>query len=104
MFYKATVQTVLLYRTEMWCLPPLSLKCLEGFHICAMWGMMGKWPRRIVNELWTYPCLEEALQAATLKTIAQYVEVHCQTVANFIIKRLIYELCAETVRKRGLPV
>jgi hypothetical protein len=33
MFYKATVQMVLLYGSETWSLPPSSVKRLEGFHI-----------------------------------------------------------------------
>jgi hypothetical protein len=32
-FYKATVQAVLLYGSETWSLPPSSVKQLEGFHI-----------------------------------------------------------------------
>jgi hypothetical protein len=39
MFYKATVQAVLLYGSEMWSLSPSSMKRLEGFHICAAWRM-----------------------------------------------------------------
>jgi hypothetical protein len=37
MFYKATVQAVLLYGSETWSLSPSSMKCLEGFHIRAAW-------------------------------------------------------------------
>ena len=46
MFYKATVQAVLLYGSKAWSLFPSSLKHLEGFHICATWGMLGKRPER----------------------------------------------------------
>ncbi len=46
MFYKATVQAVLLYGSETWSLSPSSMKCLEGFHICAAWRMSGKRPVR----------------------------------------------------------
>ncbi len=35
MFYKAAVQAVRLHRSETWSLSPLSMKRLEGFHICA---------------------------------------------------------------------
>jgi hypothetical protein len=54
--------------------------------------------------LWTYPCLEEMLKAVGLKTVAHYVDVHCQTVNNFFVNQPIYELCAGLVRKRGLLV
>jgi hypothetical protein len=48
--------------------------------------------------------LEEVLTAVGLKTIAHYMGMHCQTIANFIINRPIYELCVGAVRKRGSPV
>ncbi len=41
MFYKATVQAVLLYGSETWNLSPTSVKQLEGFHIHATWRMSG---------------------------------------------------------------
>ncbi len=44
------------------------------------------------------------LDAAGLHTIAQYMDVHRQTVANFIVNRTIWELCAGAVRRRGLPI
>ncbi len=39
MFYKATVQAVLLFGAEMWNLTETALKKLEGFHIKAAWRM-----------------------------------------------------------------
>ena len=44
-FYKVTVQAVLLFGSETWNLSPLAMKCLEGFHICEAWCMSGKMPR-----------------------------------------------------------
>ena len=41
MFYKATVQAVLLYGSEMWSLSLTTIKRLEGFHIRAAWRMSG---------------------------------------------------------------
>ena len=39
-----------------------------------------------------------------METITHYMDVRCQTVANFIVNKPIYELCAGAVRKRGSPV
>ncbi len=75
MFYKATVQAVLLYGSETWSLSPLSMKCLEGFHICAAWRMSGKNPERNVDGSWTYPCSEEVLEAVGMKSIFHYLDV-----------------------------
>ncbi len=104
MFYKATVQAVVLYGSETWSLSPSSLKGLEGFHIWAAWRMSGLWPEKKPNGSWTYPCLKDVLKAAGLETISHYMDVRQQTVANFIVNRPIFELCAGAVRKRGSPV
>jgi hypothetical protein len=85
MFYKATVQAVLLYGSETWKLPPTSVKRLEGFHIRAAWQMSGLQPEKKLNGSWSYPCSKNVLEAAGLHTIAHYMDVHMQTVANFIV-------------------
>ena len=33
LFYKATVQAVLLFGSETWCLSPANLRLLEGFNL-----------------------------------------------------------------------
>ncbi len=80
------------------------MKRLEGFHIHAAWRMSGKRPERNVDGSWTYLRLEEVLEAVGMKSIAHYVDVQQQTVANSIVNRPIHELCVGAVRKRGLPV
>ncbi len=85
MFYKATVQAVLLYGSETWSLSPSSMKHLEGFHIRAAWRMSGKRPERNVDGSWMYPRSEEVLEAVGMKSIVHYVDVQRQTVANFIV-------------------
>ncbi len=104
MFYKATVQAVLLYGSETWSLSPSSMKRLEGFHICAAWRMSGKRPERNVDGSWMYPRSKEVLEAVGMKSIANFVDVQRQTGTNFIVNRPIHELCAGAVRKRGSPV
>ncbi len=71
-FYKATVQAVLLYGSETWSLSPSSMKRLERFHIRAAWRMSGKRPERNVDGSWTYPRLEEVLEVVGMKSIAHY--------------------------------
>jgi hypothetical protein len=85
MFYKATVQAVLLYGSETWSLSPSSMKCLEGFHIRATWRMSGKRPERNVDGSWTYPYSEDVLEAVGMKPIAHYVAVRRQIIVNFIV-------------------
>ncbi len=76
MFYKATVQAILLYGSEKWNLSPTSVKGLEGFHICAAWQMSGLQPEKKPNGSWLYPCSKDVLDAAGLHTIAQYMDAH----------------------------
>ena len=104
MFYKATVQAVLLYGSETWSLSPSSQKRLVGFHIRAAWRMSGLRPEKKPDGSWTYPRSAEVLEACGLHTIAHYMDVSRQTVANFIVNRPIFELCTSAVRKRGSPV
>ncbi len=75
MFYKATVQAVLLNGSEVWSLSPSGVKRLEGFHIRAVWQMTGNRPKRNEDGSWTYPCSADVLEAAGLKTIAHYMDV-----------------------------
>jgi hypothetical protein len=100
MFYKVTVQAVLLYGSETWSLSPSSMKRLEGFHIPAAWQMSGKRPERNVDGSWTYPCSEEVLEAVGMKVIAHYVNVRHQTVTNFIVNQPIHELCGGSEEER----
>ncbi len=43
-FYKATIQAVLLFGSETWSLLPLGMMCLEGFHLKTAWRMSGSCP------------------------------------------------------------
>ena len=45
-FYKVTVQAMLLSGTETWNLDPSALKHTEGFHLWAAWHMLRKRPQR----------------------------------------------------------
>ncbi len=85
MFYKATVQAVLLYGSETWSLPPSSIKRLEGFHIWATWRMSGLRPGKKPDSTWLYPRLVDVLKKASLETIAHYMDIRQQTVADFIV-------------------
>jgi hypothetical protein len=84
-FYKATVQAVLLFGSEMWKLSPSSLKSLEGFHIRAACRMAGMQPARNPDGTWTYPNSKEVLKTVGLKTINHYIGVHIETIARFIV-------------------
>jgi hypothetical protein len=84
-FYKATIQAVLLFGSETWNLAPSGLACLEGFHLQAAWRMIGRGPKKLPNGTWRYPNSETVLQEVGLQTIRHYIGVRWQHVANFIV-------------------
>ena len=77
---------------------------MQGFHIRAAWRMTGLRPEKNPDGSWSYPRSEDVLDAAGLHTIAHYMDVRRQTVANFIVNRPIWELCAGAVRRRGSSI
>ena len=102
MFYKATVQAILLYGSETWNLISSALKRLEGFHIQAAWRMScDNKPQREPNGTWKYPALDEVLEELGLQSILHYVEVRRNTIARFIVNRPIFGFCVGADRLRG---
>jgi hypothetical protein len=89
-FYKATVQSILLFRSETWNLSPQSLKCLEGFHLRAAWRMAGKRPEKLPDGTWTYPNSAAVLDEVGLETIAHYIGVCRQHIASYIVDKPIF--------------
>ncbi len=100
-FYKATMQSILLFGSKTWNLSPVSLKCLEGFHLRAAWRMAGKRPKKLPDCTWTYPNSAAVLEEVGLKTIAHYVGVRRQHIASYIVNKPIFQACVDGVRRRG---
>ncbi len=100
-FYKATVQSILLFGSETWNLSPLSLKLLEGFHIRVAWRMAGKRTMKLPDDTWTYPNSAQVLEDVGLKTVAHYIAVGWQHIANYIVNKPIFTMCVDGVRRQG---
>jgi hypothetical protein len=103
-FYKATVQSILLFGSKTWNLSPVSLKSLEGFHIRAAWRMAGKRPQKLLDGTWAYLNSAAVLDKVGLKPIAHYIGVQRQHIANYIVNKPIFQTCVEGVRRRGSSV
>ncbi len=103
-FYKATVQSILLFGSKTWNLSPQSLKCLGGFHKKAAWHMTGKRPMKLPDGTWTYPNSSAVLDEVRLKTIAHYIGVHRQHIASYIVDKPIFQTCMDGVRRHGSGV
>ena len=102
MFYKATVQAILLFGSETWNITPSLIKSLEGFHIRAAYHMVSKHkPVRHPDGFYAYPDSLKVLEEAGLYCIAHYMEVRRQTISEFIVNRPIFDFCREGKRQRG---
>ena len=100
MFYKATVQAVLIFRSETWCLAPATLKRLEGFHVKAAHRMTGLLPK-MTGGTWKYSKTKTVLAAAGLHTIEHYVQVCRARIMRWVVDRPILKLCRSAERRRG---
>ena len=68
MFYKAVVQSVLLYGSETWNLTKTVLARLEGFHIHAAYRMARVHkPRKGLFGDWTYPSMKDVFEECGLR-------------------------------------
>jgi len=69
-FYKAVVQSVLLYGSETWNLIETVLARLEGFHIHAAYQMVWKHkPCKGLFGNWIYPSTKDALEECGLHSV-----------------------------------
>ena len=102
MFYKATVQAILLFGSETWNVTPAMQKRLEGFHTRAAYRMVRKnKPKRNPDGSWWYPATPALLEEAGLHSVAHYIEVRRQTISKFIVNRPIFDCSREGERRRG---
>jgi hypothetical protein len=103
MFYKAVVQSVLLYGSETWNLTKTALALLEGFHIRAAYRMAKKHkPRRGPNQVWVYPATKDVLKECGMISVAHYIGVRRETIFQYVVDRPIYASCTEGELRRGL--
>jgi len=93
LFYKATIQSVLLYGAETWTLTQPLLRMLTSFHHrCA------RYLARMENTLdekgnWVSPPSEIARNKAGLFSIEEYIQRRINTFLPFIQARAIYQEC-----------
>ena len=100
MFYKATVQSVLLFGSETWVLLPATLQRLEGFHVKAARCMTGLLPKKVGGS-WVFPKTKTVLAAAGLHTIEHYVQARRSRILRRVEDRPILKLCRDAERRRG---
>ena len=101
-FYKAVVQAVLLYGSETWVWTESMRLAFQGFHHRVARRLTGM-TARLQNGVWVYPPIEEALEAAGLRTIDVYIARRRRRMQAQVEERPIYRICQETPRLPGTP-
>jgi hypothetical protein len=103
-FYKAVVQSVLLYGSKTWNLLTTPLAWLEGFHICAAYRMAMKHkPKKGPHHGWVYPQSSNVLQECSMATKSNYIDIRRVTTFLYMVDRQIYKACRKGEWRRGLP-
>jgi hypothetical protein len=102
-FYKAIVQSVLLYRSKTWVLSKAVMARLEGFHICAAyWKAKEYVPCWGAHCQWVNPSSDKVLEECGMHTIQHYSNVRRQTIARYVVDHSIFAKCREADQRRGL--
>jgi hypothetical protein len=103
-FYKAVVQSVLLYGSKTWKFTTITLVQLEGFHIRAAYRMAENHkPKKGPNHAWAYPWSSDVLQECGMATIFHYINVRRATIFQYVVDWPIYVVCKGGEQRRGLP-
>ena len=105
MFFKAVVQAVLLFGAETWVMTPRLEKALEIFMPGDARRITGNQPRRGGDGKLTYHPPKEAMREAGFEGIRKAVTRKQNTVAQYIAKQPILDLCERTTHRvgRGCP-
>ena len=72
-FYVTFVHVVLLYGLEMWVITQRIESTLGGLQHRVACRMIGRKPQRVIDGMWRYPLLLEAMEEAELKEMDIYV-------------------------------
>ena len=101
-FYKAIVQSVLLYGSKTWVLSKVVLARLEVFHIRAAYKMAKiHVPRRVAHQQWIYPPSDRVLKECGMLTLQHYIDVQWETIAKYVMNCSIFAKYKEAYQQRG---
>jgi len=89
-FYKAVVQSVLLFGSETWNLTTTTLARLNGFHVCKAYRMAEKHkPKKGPHHKRVYLWSSDALQECGMDTILHYIDVRRAMIFRYVMDRRI---------------
>ena len=102
MFYKAVVQSVLLYGSETWVWSQAMVQRLRGFHNRVVRRLAGRLPRLLHGE-WVYPPIEEAYEITGVQPLDVYIARRRSTFLPKVEGRPIWDLCRQAGRLHATP-
>jgi hypothetical protein len=95
-FYKAIIQSILLYGSETWTISKTIMNKLNNFHRRCARYITGRHIKMLDNNTWEYPSSKETLEKAGLLTIDKYILKRKMTVTAYVQSTEIYTECIET--------
>jgi hypothetical protein len=95
-FYKAIVQSVLLFGAETWVLSQAMERKLQSFHHRCARFITGQHIRKNNDGTWTCPSSEGVLREAGMWKIQEYIERRRSTVMQYASDRDIYKRCVSS--------
>jgi hypothetical protein len=99
MFYKAAVQTVLLYGCETWSLTSRMLNVLDSFHHRVARKLTRRFPYYLrLADIWIYPSISETLEQAGMYTMQEYISRRRQYILPYSETRPILQACLQAGR------
>ena len=100
-FFKAAVQSVLLFGAEMWVVTPCTVRVLGGLQYQVARRLTGRLPRRRSDGIWEYTSSEAARDEAGFEPMDTYIQRRQNTVVHYIAMLSIMDLCEAAERKWG---
>ena len=98
-FFKAVTQAVLLFGAEMWVITLSMKRFLSSFEHRVPRRLTGRHTSRRGDGSWEYHSLEEAMVEAGFEGISTYITRRQNTVAQYIVMKIILELCEQSARR-----
>ena len=84
---------------------PHIVRTLGRFHHRVAHRLTGCQPQRILNGVWLYPplaeAMAEAMEGAGLQEVETYIACHQNIVTQYIVTRLIMGLCLDAEQLYG---
>jgi hypothetical protein len=94
MFYKATVQAVLLYACETWSITSNMLGTLESFHHRVARRLTRRHAIYLRHaDLWIWPSITDTLAAAGMFTMSEYISKRREYILPYAESRPILNVC-----------